>query len=44
MSSPPDPTIGVDGGDDPAPTPIAFPVRVDIRSVALTGLFVLAAF
>jgi predicted PurR-regulated permease PerM len=30
--------------DVKAPTPTPFPVRVDIRSVALTGLFVLAVF
>lgn len=29
---------------DEAPTPTPFPVRVDIRSVALTGIFVLAVF
>jgi hypothetical protein len=29
---------------DEEPHPIPFPVRVDIRSVALTGLFVLAVF
>jgi predicted PurR-regulated permease PerM len=34
----------VDAEPDAAPTPTPFPVRVDIRSIALTGLFVLAVF
>lgn len=32
------------GGGDERPTPTAFPVHVDVRSVAHTGLFVLAVF
>ena len=45
MSSPPDATVGVEPeGDESAPEPTPFPVRVDIRSIALTGLFVLAVF
>lgn len=45
MSSPPDARVGVGAeADDAAPTPTPFPVRVDIRSVTLTGLFVLAVF
>lgn len=39
-----DERVGVDAEKDRAPTPTPFPVRVDIRSVALTGLFVLAVF
>jgi predicted PurR-regulated permease PerM len=30
--------------DDERPLPVPFPVRVDVRSVALTGLFILAVF
>jgi predicted PurR-regulated permease PerM len=40
----PDAPAGVDERRDEAPAPTPFPVRVDIRSVALTGLFVLAVF
>ncbi len=43
MTGSPDAPVGVDAQDE-APTPTPFPVRVDIHSVALTGLFVLAAF
>lgn len=39
-----DGSIGVAAGDEPAPTPTPFPVRIDIRSVALTGIFVLGVF
>ncbi len=31
-------------GDEERPLPVPFPVRVDVRSVALTGLFILAVF
>lgn len=44
MSGSIDERVGVDAETDQAPTPTPFPVRVDIRSVALTGLFVLAVF
>lgn len=44
MSGSLDAPVGVEAGKDEAPTPTPFPVRVDIRSIALTGLFVLAAF
>ena len=37
-----DAPVGVEAGKDEAPTPTPFPVRVDFRSVALKGLFVLA--
>jgi predicted PurR-regulated permease PerM len=44
MSSTLDPNVGVDAEADAAPTPTQFPVRVDIRSVSLTGLCILAVF
>jgi predicted PurR-regulated permease PerM len=43
VSTSPEARVGVAAGDE-APTPTPFPVRVDIRSVALTGIFVLAVF
>ena len=36
--------VGVESGDEPAPTPTPFPVRVDVRSIALTGIFALGVF
>jgi predicted PurR-regulated permease PerM len=39
-----DAPVGVEAGKDEAPTPTPFPVRVDIRSVALTGIFVIGVF
>jgi predicted PurR-regulated permease PerM len=44
MNSPPEASVGVAAETDAATTPTPFPVRVDIRSVALTGLFILAVF
>jgi predicted PurR-regulated permease PerM len=35
---------GEPGSAEPTPIPIAFPVRIDVRTLSLTGLFVLALF
>jgi predicted PurR-regulated permease PerM len=45
MSVAADASVGVEvSGEEPAPAPTPLPVHLDIRSLALTGLFVLAAF
>jgi predicted PurR-regulated permease PerM len=42
--SPEKATLARSSDDEERPLPIPFPVRVDVRSVALTGLFILAVF
>ena len=44
MTESPPPLSLVRSGDEERPLPVPFPVRVDVRSVALTGLFILAVF
>ena len=44
MTESPQPLSLATSGDEERPLPVPFPVRVDVRSVALTGLFVLAVF
>jgi len=44
MTESPPPLSLAGSGDEERPLPVPFPVRVDVRSVALTGLFILAVF